>query len=176
MDRRDSFVFRQHRSRDDRALYLGGPLVDAQRADLAIESLDDMPMGDAKGSVYLNGFVDDTLGCLRRVELCHRRGPPRVVRARASVNERGRLLYQEPRRIEPGGHISQLESNRLEVREWPAELMSLLRTAQRFVQSPAGKAGRGGSDRRTESVEHRKSEVMPLSLAPQKAVRGDPAS
>src|SRR3954451_15281325 len=54
----------QRRTGDDDLLHLRRPLVDAQRANLAVEALDGVPGGDAEAAEELHGGVDRALGGL----------------------------------------------------------------------------------------------------------------
>ena len=62
------------RDADDELLDLGRPLVDAERANLAVEPLDDARRDDAEPAVELHGAVDDALRGLGREHLGHRDG------------------------------------------------------------------------------------------------------
>src|SRR3954467_14936722 len=63
----------ERRARDDQLLDLRRALVDAQRAHLAIEPLDDASDRDPEPAEQLAGVVDHPLRGLGRVQLGHRR-------------------------------------------------------------------------------------------------------
>ena len=56
-------ILLQQLAGDDELLDFGGAFVDAQGADVAIETLDDRAAYQAGAAVNLNGAVDDSAGC-----------------------------------------------------------------------------------------------------------------
>ncbi len=63
----------EHLPRDHHLLHVRRALVDAKRADFAVEALDDMALAHAVAAMKLHGLVDHLLRLVGGVELCHRR-------------------------------------------------------------------------------------------------------
>src|SRR6202451_1847020 len=66
----------QHALRDRPAMYLGGAVVDAERADLAKDARDDRVVGDAEPAQHLHRAVDDAPDRLGADHLGHARFMP----------------------------------------------------------------------------------------------------
>src|SRR5271155_3997076 len=88
-------------------------------------------------------ILDALLARLGGQKLCH---PRLQVGALAGVLHPRRLASQEPRRLDLGRHVGELELDRLVLGDWLAEGLSLLAVAQRQLQSPLGDTNAAGRD------------------------------
>ena len=144
----------KHLPRDDDLLHVGRALVDAQRPDLAIEALDDVAAAHAVAAVQLHGLVDHLLRAVGGEQLGHRRlagdaGGAHVLGPGGAVDEqRGGVDVER--------HVGDVALHHLQLGQRRAEQLALARARLiALVERAAGKAERGGADRRAEHVEHR---------------------
>src|SRR5207249_6971908 len=71
---------------------------------------------------------------------------------------------QKPRRLDLGRHVSELELDRLEVADGPAECVPLLRVGQRAVEARLGDSDSAACDVDTAELERRQSLLKPTAL------------
>ena len=109
----------------------------------------------------LERLVDDAIGQLAREQLRlgrrERERPALVLEPRRPVGER-------PPGLDLGGHVGQLELNRLETSDRPAELPPLLRVRERELVGAARQPEGECRDRDPSAVED--LEELPEALAP----------
>src|SRR5689334_12587477 len=128
---------------NDEALDLARALADGAELGVAPELLGRVVLGVAVAAVYLDGLLADLDGDLRGVELrhrgLHRRLPTRVLQRGGAVGQEARGLYLRR-------HVGKLELDGLEVRDWLAELLALLRVPDRRLVGPLRDAERERGD------------------------------
>src|SRR6266540_862349 len=163
---------RQKAFRDDQFLDLRGALADGAQFDVAVELLDGKVLDEAVAAVDLEravGYADRHLG---GVVLRLGREAPVVL---SPVLGLRRALREEPGRVDPGRHLGQIETDRLELAESTAKLPTLLRILERrFVRAPRDPHGER-RDRDPAGVQdlHRVGESFPLR--PEEVLLRDPA-
>src|SRR6266498_1985973 len=81
---------------DDRALDLGGALVDARRAHVAVEVLEQVPADQRAGAVDLHRRVHDPLGGLGGVQLGHGGEPGHAASDPACGSDRAKAATASP--------------------------------------------------------------------------------
>src|SRR5690348_15589272 len=115
--------------RDDDALHLVGAFADAQQRRVAVEPLDREFLGVAVAAVDAHRLVRVLERGLAREILGHAR---LQVAALAPVVDFRGVLDEKPRRLNPGGHLAELELDRLVLADRLAEGVALLRVPDRF--------------------------------------------
>ena len=98
---------------DDRALNLRRALVDAQRPDVPVQVLEQVPALQSAGPVQLHAAVDDTLRRFGRVQLGHGRPAALPLRLGRAVVAGGRGVDEQPRRFQVGRHVGDPVRHRL---------------------------------------------------------------
>src|SRR5262249_38759868 len=151
--RRPAGAVLQDLARDHDLLHLGRTLVDAQRANLAVELLDLDALGDAGTAVQLHGAIDHPLRRLGRVHLRHRRFAGDA--CRALVLAPGGTIDEKGRGVDLAGAVGDRRLRQLQLGKWRAEEIAARRPRDGFLQGPTREAERGGADRRAEHVERR---------------------
>jgi hypothetical protein len=86
-------------------------------------------------------------------ELRDRRGALHLVLRTACVAERGGLVDEQPRRLDRGLQVGELERDRLLGADRPAERLALVRVPQRVLEAGLDEAGRERGDRDAAVVE-----------------------
>src|SRR3954452_21652364 len=121
----------QELAADHHALDLRGALADQQQRRVAVQALDLVFLGVAVAAVDAERVLDALLAGLGREQLRH---PGLDVRALARVLHARGLEHQQPRRLDLGGHVGELELDRLVLGDRLAERPPLLRVAQPQLQ------------------------------------------
>ncbi len=85
-----------------------------------------------------------------------------------AVERGGGAAHHQPRRLEVGGHVGELELQRLELAQRPAELAALGHVSAWPPRTPAGAAERAGGDVEPSAVQphHREAEAAALVADP----------
>ena len=94
---------------------------------------------------------------------------------RLGVEQRGRAPDHQPRRIELGRHVGQLELRRLEIGQRLAELLALDDIARRRLQAGAGAAQRAGADIDAPAIEPHHGDLEAVAFRPQPVGHRHPA-
>src|SRR6266498_1175049 len=129
-----SLAARQQAFRDDQFLDFGGALADGAQFDVAVELLDGKVLDEAVATMDLERAVGHADRHLGGVVLRLGREAPVVL---SPVLGLRRTLREEPGRVDPGRHLSQIETDRLELADSAAKLPTLLRILERrFVRAP----------------------------------------
>ena len=149
-DLADALVGIQQLAPDHQALDLGRALVDLGRLGVAHQPLDRVVAHEAVAPEHLHRLRGDPHRRLGAAQLGHRRPARRPL---PGVLAARRLVQEGPRRGEPRGHVGQLELDRLEVLDRPAELPALGGVAGGVLQRGAGDPARLGRDPQPPAVE-----------------------
>src|SRR5215210_6734297 len=126
---------------DDHALDLGGALADQQQRRVPVEPLDLVLLRVAVAAVDPERLLHDLLAGLRGEQLGH---PGLEVRALAGVLHARGLQREQSRGLDLGGHVGELELDRLVLRDRLAEGLALLGVAQGELESALGDAHPAG--------------------------------
>src|SRR5690606_8199143 len=154
--------------RDDDALDLARPLVDARDPDVAARPLDREIARVAVAAVDLQREVADDAGALGGQELAH--GRLAAEREPPVLAPRG-PQHHEARRLQPGGAVGQHVADRLVLRDRHAEGDPLLRVGQRRLERHARDAERLRRDADAAAVERRHRQLEAAAeLAEQRVV------
>src|SRR6266536_4665338 len=167
-----SLAAREETLGDDQLLDFGGALADGAQFDVAVELLDGKVLDEAVAAVDLERAVCHADRHLGGVVLRLGREAPVFV---SPVLGLRRALGEEPGRVDPGRHLGQIETDRLELADSAAKLPTLLRIPERrFVRAPRD-PHRERRDRDPAGVQdlHRVGESFPLR--PEEVLRRDPA-
>src|SRR4051794_30887885 len=158
---------------DHHALDLGRALADQEQRGVAVEPLDLVLLRVAVAAVDAEGVLHDLLAGLRGEQLRH---AGLEVGALAGVLEPRRLAREEPRRLHLGGHVGELELDRLVLGDRLAEGLALLRVAQRQLERALGDPDAASSHVHAADLErvHHLPEALVEAglLAAEDAVRG----
>ena len=128
--------------RHDPQLDLGRALEDLRQACVAPVALDGEVGGVPGAAVDLQPLARDAFGHLAGEQLEHRR---LVVDGDAGVGIGGDLVHERPARLDLGGHLGDLEPQRLEVADRPVELPALLAVGDRVLERAARQPDRPGA-------------------------------
>src|SRR4051794_27475114 len=145
---------------DHHALDLGSALADQEQRRVAVEPLDLVFLRVAVAAVDAERLLHDLLAGLGGEQLRH---AGLEVGALTGVLHPGRLQRQQASRLDLGGHVRELELNRLMLRDRPPEGLPLLRVAESELQRPlrdAHAAGRHVHPAHLERIHH-----LPEALA-----------
>src|SRR5262249_4993328 len=129
----------QQAFRDDELLDLRRSLTDRAELDVAVELLHREVLDETVAAMDLDGALGDPHGDLRREVL--RLGGEAAMILTAVLGESG-ALGQEPRGVDRGRHLGEIELDRLELADRAAELPALLRVPERRLVGAAGDADR----------------------------------
>src|SRR4051794_5445641 len=125
--RRLDLVAPQQRAADDHALDLRRALADQQQRRVAVQALDLVLLGVPVAPVDAERVLDDLLAGLGGEQLRH---AGLEVRALAGVLHPRGLEREQAGGLDLGGHVGELELDRLVLRDRLAERRALLRVAQ----------------------------------------------
>src|ERR671916_1824552 len=134
-------VLLQQTLTDDRLLDLAGSLTDEQERRLAHQPLDLELLRVAVPSVDAEGVLRDLLAVLAGQQLRH---PGLNIVARAGVLEPGGVDHHQVRGLDLGGHLGELERDRLVLCDRFAEGSPLLGVADRELEGADGDAAGSG--------------------------------
>ena len=151
-------LFRKQAPCDHQLLDLARPFADRAELHVAVELLDRKVLDEAVPAVDLHRPVRRAHGDLARVELGLRGHPGRAL---AAVPRLRRALREKPRRVDLRGHLGDVELDRLELGDGPAELAPLLRVLHRRLPGAARHPDSERRDRDPPAVEdlHRVDEA-----------------
>src|SRR5580704_9046525 len=155
----------QKPARNDHPHDLVGAFEDLVNAQVAQIALDGKVLQVAVAAMQLQRLVDDLEPDVGRKALAHRRGLGRL--GRLGVEQEGRAPDQEPRGVELGRHVGQLELRRLEVGDRLAELLALDDVARRGFEAGTGAAQRTGADIDAPAIETGHGDLEAVALRPQ---------
>ena len=116
-----------------------------------------MALAHAVAAVQLHGLVDDLLRLVGGEELRHRRLARHARGAR--ILRPGGAIDEQRGGIDVERHVGEVALHHLQLGHRRAEQLSLGSAFQALVEGAAGKAERGGADRRAEHVEHRHGDL-----------------
>src|SRR5690625_4554118 len=146
---------RQHAARNDDFLHLRGSFIDAQGANLAIQTLDNVTLAHAVTAEQLHCLVDYLLGTVGGEEFGH---------GSLAGNTFGTLILgpgspvdQEGGGIHIEGHFGQLALHQLQVGQAGTEQFAAVGAGKRLIQGATGETQGGGTHGGTKYVEDRKS-------------------
>src|ERR1019366_1595235 len=122
---------------DHHALDLRGALSDQQQWGVAVEKLDLVLLGVAVAAVDAKALLDAEATGLGGEQLGH---PRLEVRANACVLQARRAQSEQPGGVDLGGHVGELELDRLVLCDRLAERLALLGVAQSQLQGALGDA------------------------------------
>src|SRR5436305_1933814 len=122
---------------DHHALDLGRALADQEQRSVAVEALDLVLLRVAVAAVDAERVLHDLLAGLRGEQLRH---AGLEVGALAGVLQPRGLAGEEACRLHLGGHVRELELDRLVLRDRLAEGLALLGVAQRELEGALGDA------------------------------------
>src|SRR6476620_4929238 len=128
---------------DNHALDLRGALADQQQRRVAVEALDLVLLRVAVAAVDAEALLDALLADLRGEQLRH---PGLEVGALAGVLHPRRLAGEEAGGLDLGGHVGELEMDRLVLGDRLAEGLALLAVAEGELEGPLGDADAAGGD------------------------------
>src|SRR6476661_7204028 len=128
---------------DNHALDLGGSLADQQQRRVAVEALDLVLLRVAVAAVDAEALLDALLAGLRGEELGH---AGLEVGADAGVLHLRRFAGDQAGRLDLGGHVGELELDRLVGGDRLAEGLALLAVAEGQLQGALGDADAAGGD------------------------------
>src|SRR5262245_29267994 len=163
----------QQGPRDDDFLDLRGPLVDAQRAHIAVKTLYRRSRDNAHPAMNLQRLVDDALRGFGGVELGHRGllFEPLL----AHILEPGCLVSQQTRSFKLGCHFRELELRRLKPRQLAAELASALAVPKRFLERAPSHPGRGCGHCAAQHIQGLQGDLETCTFPAQQVARRDAA-
>src|ERR1041385_3779536 len=143
---------------DDLPLDFGRALVDARRAHLTVEVLEQVAVLEGPGPVDLDRGVDGSLRRLGGEELRHRR--LLADRPDAGVVPGRRFADEQARGLDLRRHLRELVRDGLEVRKRLAERLALPSVRDRGIERRLRHSDREGTDARPKEVErvHRHGE------------------
>src|SRR6185437_4978630 len=121
--RLSDLVTLQQLAADHHALDLGRPLADQQQRRVAIDALDLVLLGVAVATVDAQALLGAEAARLRGEQLRH---AGLHVRALAGVLHRCGTAHEQPRGVDLGGHVGELELDRLVLGDRLAERLALL--------------------------------------------------
>ena len=143
----------QHLLGDNLLLDLAGAFVDAQRAHVAVEPLDDLAPRHPPASEELHGTVANAAGRFGGEPLRHRRFPGDA--CRTGVFRPRRAIHQERGGVGVGRHAGDGGLRQLQRCQRRAEQFSGAHVREGFVERAARESDGGRADRAAEDVEHR---------------------
>src|SRR5713101_1651071 len=155
----------QKPARNDHAHDLVGAFEDLMHPEVAQITLDGKVLQVAVAAMQLQRIVDDPEADVGGEALAHGGGLRRL--GRLDVEQRGGAPDQQPRGVEVGRHVGQLELRRLEVGQRLAELLALDHVARRRLQAGARAAQRAGADIDASAVEPGHGDLEAVALRPQ---------
>src|SRR5262249_50631650 len=146
--------------RDHHALHLVRALADLEDLLVAVEPRDRELVHEAVAAVDLERRVDDAVRDEAREELRLRGGKRERL---ARVLEPGGAVDELPARLDLGCHVRELELDRLEARDGPSELLTLLRVHGGKVVGALRESDAHRCDRDAAAVEdlHELAEAVP---------------
>src|SRR5579883_2502037 len=146
---------------DHEPLDLVGALADDHERRVAVVALDAELLHVAVAAEDAHGLEGDLLADLGGEELRHAR---LEVAALAAVLHRGRLADEEPRRLDLGGHVGELELDRLVLADGLAERPALLRVADGVLEGRLRHTDRAGGDVDAPDLEAGERDLEPQAL------------
>src|SRR5260370_33637356 len=155
----------QKPARNDHPHDLVGTFEDLVHAQVAEIALDGEVLQVAVAAMQLQRLVDDLKPDIGRETLAHRRGLRRL--GRLGVEQESRPPDQDPRGVELGRHVGQLELRRLEFGDRLTELLALDYVARRGFEACASAAQRTGTDIDAPAIETGHGDLEAVALRSQ---------
>src|SRR4051812_33802382 len=136
---------------ENQLLDLACTFVDAECADLAIETLDRAAMHDTHAAKELHGIVNHALGGFGGEQFRHRSFPRNAILA--SVARPSRAVDEQRAGVDGQRHVGELGLGDLEIRETLPEGFAVLRPCYGFVERTTRKAECGGANGGTKNIQ-----------------------